>query len=213
MGARNVGPGTGGGTAILAALLACIAIGTSTPAMAAFKKWRISKSDESRYSSAFVAFNRSIFSEICRKDGAGRFSEPQFSNVNIPNALRERFAESALERYFNRVDRDRVRGWMKGLTADGNWTWDVTVRKDVRHSHRSELGGVPFITVNIHNRAPLGFHGVTLHIPALKRSYTMLSGLPLSPRNKGSFKLQLSEQDYALISGGRHHASIRHIWW
>jgi len=185
----------------------------TTPGTAAYKKWRISKSDESQYCSAFVEFNRSIFSEICRKDDAGRFTQTAFENVTVPPALQERFAESALQRYFNSVDRDRVREWMTRLTADGNWTWQITVRKDVRYSHRSKLGGVPFVTVVIQNRAPLGLRGVTLHIPKLKKSYTLRSGVPLAPKSTGSFTLQLSEKEHGDITGGRYHASIRRIWW
>ena len=198
---------------LLAGLVAFLASGAATPGMAAFKKWRISKSDESRYCSAFVAFNRSIFTEICRKSSSGGFVDPSFENVAVPAALRERFAESALKRYFNRVDRDRVRGWMKGLTADGNWTWNTTVRKNLKYSHRSELEGVPFVSVVIKNGAPLGLRGVTLHVPKLKRSYTMVSGMPVTPKKSGTFTLQLSEKEYKQIASGRYAASIRRLWW
>ena len=200
-------------TASLAGVVVCLALGAATPSTAAFKKWRISKSDESRYCSAFVAFNRSIFAEICRKNSSGKFADPDFTNVTVPTALQERFAESALKRYFNRVDRDRVRGWMKDITADGNWTWNVEVKKDVKYSHRSKLEGVPYITVFVRNRAPLGLRGVTLHIPKLKRNYALVSGVALTPKKTGSFTLKLSEEEYKLITGGRFHASIRRLWW
>ena len=131
----------------------------------------------------------------------------------IPPLLLDHFTEPAIERYFEKTDKDRMRSWMTEFSLPGNFQPKLMAKRELGTQRITNRREGPYLEVRLHNSAPFAIEALTIHMQGTERSYRLHPEKPVEPGKDGAFEVPLNQATYDMIREQKFKVLLTGISW